>query len=139
MLARYGFYFDEKNKSIKCFECGFELTDLSHDSALAILHKHFKFRSNCSQVIAAQEFIAYDSNETDINNESIDDDKYILMEENERSKSERLCVICLSKDQSVQFFPCAHLAVCLYCNFNLQNCHVSNSKIRAFKTNQPDS
>ena len=63
--------------------------------------------------------------------ESMNDDKSILMEENERLKSERLCVICLSKDKNVLFLPCAHLAACLDCSFNLQNCPICRSKIQA--------
>jgi hypothetical protein len=59
------------------------------------------------------------------------DDKNVLIEENERLKSERLCVICLSKDKNVLFLPCAHLAACLDCSFNLQNCPICRSKIQA--------
>jgi hypothetical protein len=60
VLAEYGFHFEEKNKSIKCFECDFKYDDFTQDSFLAILHKHSKFRPTCTQVIAAQEYIAYD-------------------------------------------------------------------------------
>ena len=63
--------------------------------------------------------------------ETMNDDKSILMEENERLKSERLCVICLSKDKNVLFLPCAHLAACLDCSFNLQTCPICRSKIQA--------
>ena len=59
------------------------------------------------------------------------DDKNVLIEENERLKSERLCVICLNKDKNVLFLPCAHLAACLDCSFNLQNCPICRSKIQA--------
>lgn len=63
--------------------------------------------------------------------ENVNDDKSVLMEENERLKSERLCVICLNKDKNVLFLPCAHLAACLDCSFNLQNCPICRSKIQA--------
>ena len=54
-----------------------------------------------------------------------------LIEENERLKNERLCVICLSKDKNVLFLPCAHLAACLECSLSLQNCPLCRSDIQA--------
>lgn len=54
-----------------------------------------------------------------------------LKEENERLKSERLCVVCLSQDKNVLFLPCAHLASCLDCSFNMQSCPLCRSKIQA--------
>lgn len=54
-----------------------------------------------------------------------------LKEENERLKSERLCVVCLSKDKNILFLPCAHLAACLDCSFNMQNCPLCRSTIQA--------
>ena len=54
-----------------------------------------------------------------------------LKEENERLKHERLCVICLTKDKNVLFLPCAHLAACLECSFNMRNCPMCRSKIQA--------
>lgn len=67
--------------------------------------------------------------EEEMNDDS--DDKQQLMEENERLKSERLCVICLSKDKNVLFLPCAHLAACLDCSLSLQNCPMCRAKIQA--------
>jgi baculoviral IAP repeat-containing protein 7/8 len=60
------------------------------------------------------------------------DDKNVLIEENERLKGERLCVVCLNKDKNVLFLPCVHLAACLDCCFNLNNCAICRSKIQAF-------
>ena len=55
----------------------------------------------------------------------------LLREENERLKSERLCVVCLTKDKNVLLLPCAHLTTCLECSFNMQNCPLCRSKIQA--------
>lgn len=54
-----------------------------------------------------------------------------LKEENERLKSERLCSVCLTKDKNVLFLPCAHLAACLDCSFNMQSCPLCRTKIKA--------
>ena len=83
------------------------------------------------EAIISKENIKKEMKELSMNDESMNDDKSILMEENERLKSERLCVICLSKDKNVLFLPCAHLAACLDCSFNLQNCPICRSKIQA--------
>jgi len=75
VLAEYGFYFEEKNKSIKCFECDFKYDDLNQDSFLAILHKHSKFRPSCTQVIAAQEYIIYDqTKQNEVDSMEIDEE-----------------------------------------------------------------
>jgi hypothetical protein len=55
----------------------------------------------------------------------------LLREENERLKSERLCVVCLTKDKNVLLLPCAHLTTCLECSFSMQNCPLCRSKIQA--------
>lgn len=54
-----------------------------------------------------------------------------LMEENERLKNERLCVVCLTKDKNILYLPCAHLATCLDCSYSLQTCPMCRSAVQA--------
>lgn len=54
-----------------------------------------------------------------------------LIEENERLKNERLCVVCLIKDKNILYLPCAHLATCLDCSYSLQTCPMCRSAVQA--------
>lgn len=54
-----------------------------------------------------------------------------LIEENERLKNERLCVVCLIKDKNILYLPCAHLATCLDCSYPLQTCPMCRSAVQA--------
>lgn len=69
-LAEYGFYFEENNKSIRCYECDFKIDDLNQDSIFYILHKHYKYRSNCTQTLKALEFIVNDHSSNSVQNET---------------------------------------------------------------------
>jgi hypothetical protein len=66
---------------------------------------------------------------TDLSKDSTKD--MALLEEYERLKNERLCVICLNKDKNVIFLPCAHFAACLECSMSLNNCPMCRSEIQA--------
>jgi hypothetical protein len=66
---------------------------------------------------------------TDLSKDSSKDTA--LLEEYERLKNERMCVICLSKDKNVIFLPCAHFAACLECSMSLNNCPMCRSEIQA--------
>jgi hypothetical protein len=54
-LAQYGFYYDEANKLIRCFECCFEYADLRQGLLTTILHKHHKHRTDCTQILNSLE------------------------------------------------------------------------------------
>ena len=68
---------------------------------------------------------------TNITNLNLKEDSDNLRDENERLKNERLCAVCLINDKNMLFLPCAHLASCLDCSFNMQNCPLCRSKIQA--------
>jgi hypothetical protein len=54
-----------------------------------------------------------------------------LVEENERLKNEKLCVICLNANKNILLLPCAHLAACFDCSFALKDCPMCRTKIQA--------
>lgn len=54
-----------------------------------------------------------------------------LEEENRLLKEERLCKICMDIEVGIVFLPCGHLATCVNCAPNLQDCPVCRSAIKA--------
>nr|CAD7443456.1 unnamed protein product [Timema bartmani] len=53
-----------------------------------------------------------------------------LLEENRRLKDARQCKICMDKDATVVFLPCAHLITCTACAPSLNNCPMCRKNIR---------
>nr|CAD7399306.1 unnamed protein product [Timema cristinae] len=53
-----------------------------------------------------------------------------LLEENRRLKDARQCKICMDKDATVVFLPCAHLITCTTCAPSLNNCPMCRKNIR---------
>lgn len=54
-----------------------------------------------------------------------------LEEENRLLKEARLCKICLDSEVGIVFLPCGHLATCVNCAPNLQDCPVCRCTIKA--------
>lgn len=54
-----------------------------------------------------------------------------LEEENRLLKEARLCKICMDNEVGIVFLPCGHLATCVTCAPNLQDCPVCRSSIKA--------
>lgn len=54
-----------------------------------------------------------------------------LEEENRLLKEARLCKICMDSEVGIVFLPCGHLASCVNCAPNLQDCPVCRSAIKA--------
>lgn len=54
-----------------------------------------------------------------------------LEEENRLLKEARLCKICMDNEVGIVFLPCGHLATCVNCAPNLQDCPVCRSSIKA--------
>ena len=52
-LAKYGFYYDNTQKLIRCFECQFEYNDLEQGLLTTIMHKHYKHCMDCPQVLSS--------------------------------------------------------------------------------------
>lgn len=48
-LSQFGFYFDDKTKTIKCIECTFQHDNLFNDLLSDILFKHYKHNKACSK------------------------------------------------------------------------------------------
>lgn len=63
--------------------------------------------------------------------ESEDAQNLTLEEENRQLKEARLCKICMDGEVGVVFLPCGHLATCINCAPNLQDCPVCRSPIKA--------
>lgn len=57
--------------------------------------------------------------------------KLSLEEENRLLKEARLCKICMDNEVGIVFLPCGHLATCVNCAPNLQDCPVCRSSIKA--------
>ncbi|XP_065169883.1 baculoviral IAP repeat-containing protein 7-B-like isoform X2 [Atheta coriaria] len=57
--------------------------------------------------------------------------KLSLEEENRLLKEARLCKICMDCEVGIVFLPCGHLATCINCAPNLQDCPVCRSAIKA--------
>lgn len=55
----------------------------------------------------------------------------VLEEENRQLKEATLCKICMDKEMGIVFLPCGHLATCVNCAPNLQDCPVCRSAIKA--------
>ncbi|XP_050515625.1 death-associated inhibitor of apoptosis 2 [Diabrotica virgifera virgifera] len=54
-----------------------------------------------------------------------------LEEENRILKEARLCKICMDSEVGIVFLPCGHLATCVNCAPNLEDCPVCRSTIKA--------
>lgn len=54
-----------------------------------------------------------------------------LEEENRLLKEARLCKICMDNEVGIVFLPCGHLASCVNCAPNLQDCPVCRTAIKA--------
>lgn len=54
-----------------------------------------------------------------------------LEEENRLLREARLCKICMDNEVGIVFLPCGHLATCVNCASNLQDCPVCRSAIKA--------
>ncbi|KAJ8922023.1 hypothetical protein NQ315_008662 [Exocentrus adspersus] len=54
-----------------------------------------------------------------------------LEEENRILKEARLCKICMDGEVGIVFLPCGHLATCVNCAPNLEDCPVCRSSIKA--------
>ncbi|XP_057671931.1 death-associated inhibitor of apoptosis 2 [Diorhabda carinulata] len=54
-----------------------------------------------------------------------------LEEENRLLKEARLCKICMDNEVGIVFLPCGHLATCVKCAPNLEDCPVCRSTIKA--------
>ncbi|CAG9860343.1 unnamed protein product [Phyllotreta striolata] len=54
-----------------------------------------------------------------------------LEEENRKLKEARLCKICMDVEVGIVFLPCGHLATCVNCAPNLEDCPVCRSTIKA--------
>lgn len=54
-----------------------------------------------------------------------------LEEENRLLKEARLCKICMDNEVGIVFLPCGHLASCVNCAPNMQDCPVCRSAIKA--------
>lgn len=54
-----------------------------------------------------------------------------LEEENRLLKEARLCKICMDAEVGIVFLPCGHLATCVNCAPNLEDCPVCRSAIKA--------
>jgi hypothetical protein len=54
-----------------------------------------------------------------------------LVEEVDRLKKERACVICLERQKVIMFLPCAHLASCVECSVAMQTCPICRKKVEA--------
>lgn len=54
-----------------------------------------------------------------------------LEEENRILKEARLCKICMDSDVGIVFLPCGHLATCVNCAPNLEDCPVCRCAIKA--------
>jgi hypothetical protein len=125
--------FEEKIKPLLTKPIAVSTNEITNEIETVMNQSSGEIKSNDNaekEAIVSKENIKKELKEVAID-ESMNDDKSILMEENERLKSERLCVICLNKDKNVLFLPCAHLAACLDCSFNLLNCPICRSKIQA--------
>lgn len=63
--------------------------------------------------------------------ESGKNDNKSLEEENRILKEARLCKICMDNEVGIVFLPCGHLATCVTCAPNLEDCPVCRSSIKA--------
>lgn len=54
-----------------------------------------------------------------------------LEEENRQLKEARQCKICMDGEVGIVFLPCGHLATCVNCAPNLEDCPVCRSAIKA--------
>lgn len=54
-----------------------------------------------------------------------------LEEENRRLREARQCKICMDAEVGIVFLPCGHLATCVTCAPNLEDCPVCRSAIKA--------
>ena len=61
ILAKYGFYYDQVAKLIRCYECNFEHVDLQQGLLTTILHKHYKHCMNCKQVTQSLDYFLNDN------------------------------------------------------------------------------
>lgn len=91
-LAEFGFYFEEKSKSIKCYECDFKYDELNQDCLILIFHKHLKHKPKCSQVLHALEAIIYDSQATQ-QQQQYNDSDLLIMETDEQIYSKSIAVV----------------------------------------------
>ena len=49
--------------------------------------------------------------------------------ENEKLKDQKLCKICMDRELSITFLPCAHLASCEECSKSLFECPICRMPI----------
>ena len=54
-----------------------------------------------------------------------------LVEEVEKLKKERSCVVCFDRQKVVMFMPCSHLAACVECSVAMSTCPICRQKIEA--------
>ena len=50
--------------------------------------------------------------------------------ENEKLKDQKLCKICMDRELSITFLPCAHLASCEECSKSLFECPICRMPIQ---------
>ena len=56
-------------------------------------------------------------------------EKKLLIEENEKLKNAKICMICKDYRRCKLFLPCSHLTTCEYCCWACKRCPQCRSKI----------
>ena len=67
--------------------------------------------------------------ENEMYKNTIDQENFI--QDWERLKQERACVVCLDRVKNIIFLPCAHLAACVECSVSMQKCPVCRAPVEA--------
>jgi len=72
-----------------------------------------------------------EDNQSAIKASKEDIDQEFVMQDWERLKQERACVICLDRAKNIIFLPCAHLAACVECSVSLASCPICRAPVEA--------
>ena len=143
-LAACGFYWTGQDDRVVCFHCNLNLIDwepkdhplkehIRWQPSCRFLHllKDQAFVSNVWRQIQQEKSTEEGSNlqqvVQDFENLNIHTDVF-----QERVDSQSLsCVICLTRERKIVFFPCRHILCCLFCCNSLIKCPICQTPITA--------
>lgn len=102
-LAMAGYFYTGRGDRIKCYYCGIEVKDLLPTDD--IRQRHAATFDKCLN---------------------------FLQQSEDQSRSNLLCKVCWTKEISIVFMPCKHLASCVNCLMRIDNCCICRTVISGY-------
>jgi hypothetical protein len=111
-FAEAGFFYNESTKSIICYLCGLQISNIKKVKCPFSIHT--KNNPNCTHI--------------ELTNGKCTPHPVSYIEKTDEQK----CVVCQTNSSRILLLPCKHFCTCKTCTANLINCPICRQTIKSF-------